>query len=70
MKQKSIRYAIAMIVCVALVALFCDTIKLVEAGTFIHALNILCLIFSISFAMVCAIATVVYSYLTGKGEKQ
>lgn len=60
MKQKSIRYAIASVICVALVSLFCDIIKLVEVGTFIHALNILGLILSTAFAIICAIATEVY----------
>lgn len=68
MKQKSIRYAIASVICVALVALFSHTIDLVEVGTLLHALNILGLIFSLAFAMICAIATVVYAYLTGKGK--
>lgn len=68
MKQKSIRYAIACVICVALVVVFSHTIDLVEVGTFIHALNILGLIFSLAFAMICAIATVVYAYLTGKGK--
>lgn len=68
MKKKSISYAIACVICVALVVLFGHTINLVEIGTFIHALNILCLIFSLAFAMICAIATVVYAYLTCKTE--
>lgn len=68
MKKKSIRYAIACVICVALVALFSHTINLVEVGTFIHALNILCLIFSLAFAMICAIATVVYAHLNRKTE--
>lgn len=63
MKKKSIRYAIACVIALALVALFSHTIDLVEVGTFIHALNILGLIFSAAFAMVFAIATVVYAYL-------
>lgn len=68
MKKKSIRYAIACVICVALVALFSHTINLVEVGTFIHALNILGLISSVAFAMICAIASVVYAYLTRKTE--
>lgn len=68
MKQKSIRYAIACVICVALVALFSHTIDLVEVGTFIHALSILGLIFSLAFAIICAIAAKVYAYLTRKTE--
>lgn len=68
MKQKSIRYAIACIICLALLAVFSHTINLVEVGTFIHALSILGLIFSVAFAIICAIATVVYAYLTRKTE--
>lgn len=60
MKQKSIRYAIASVICVVLVWLFCDAIKLTEVGTFIHALSILGLIFSVAFAIICAIAWEVY----------
>lgn len=70
MKQKSIRYAIACVICLALLVLFSHTINLVEVGTFIHALNILCLIFSTAFAMVFATATVVYAYLSRKTEKE
>lgn len=71
MKKKSIRYAIASVICVALVAFFGHTIKLVEVGTFIHALNILGLIFSFAFAIICAIAAKVYAHLTvtGNGNK-
>ncbi len=68
MKKKSIRYAIACVICVALLALFSHTIGLVEVGTLLHALNILGLIFSLAFAMICAIATVVYAHLTCKTE--
>lgn len=68
MKQKSIRYAIACVICLALLVVFSHTIGLVEVGTFIHALNILGLMFSVAFAMICCIATVVYSYLAGEGK--
>ena len=68
MKKKSIRYAIASVICVALVAVFSHTIDLLEVGTLLHALNILGLIFSFAYAMICAIATVVYAHLTCKTE--
>lgn len=68
MKKKSIRYAIACVICVALVVVFSHTINLVEIGTFIHALNILGLIFSLAFAMICAIAAKVYAFLTCETE--
>lgn len=70
MKNKSIRYAIAGVICVALVALFSHTINLVEVGTFIHALNILGLIFLLAFAMYALLPLWGYAHLTGKGEKQ
>ena len=68
MEQESIRYAIASVIFVALVSLFCYIIKLVEVGTFIHALNILGLILSTAFAIICAIATEVY-WKRGKAMK-
>lgn len=68
MKEKSIRYAIACVIALALSVVFSHTIDLVEVGTFIHALNILGLIFSLAFAMICVIAAKVYSYLTRKTE--
>ena len=68
MKKKSIRYAIACVICVALVVVFSHTIGLVKVGTFLHALNILGLMFSFAYAMICAIATVVYAYLNRKTE--
>lgn len=63
MKQKSIRYAVASVICVALAVVFSHTINLVEVGTFIHALNILGLIFSLAFAIICTIAAKVYIFL-------
>lgn len=68
MKQKSIHYAIACVICLVLLVVFSHTIDLVEVGTFIYALNILGLIFSLAFAMICCIATVVYAHLTYKSE--
>lgn len=68
MKQKSIRYAIACVIALALLVVFRHTIGLVEVGTLLHALNILGLIFSLAFAMICAIATVVYAHLNRKTE--
>lgn len=68
MKKKSIHYAIACVICVALLVVFSHTIDLVEVGTFLHALNILGLIFSLAFAMICAIAAKVYAHLTCKTE--
>lgn len=68
MGKMTICFAIASVICVALVALFCDTIKLVEAGTFIHVLNYLGLVSSIIFAITFGIATEVCAYLTCKNE--
>jgi ABC-type Na+ efflux pump permease subunit len=64
MKKKSIRYAIASVICVALSVLFSFTINLVEVGTFIHTLNILGIIFSLAFAIIFLFAAEVYVLLT------